>query len=311
MKQYAIGVDIGGSHISCAVVDLKRKAILHETFSSQNVNNKAKAEDILAFWTETIKRSIKSISYNELAGIGFAMPGPFEYDKGIARFSHAVDKYENLFGINVSAYLKEAFSFKEDSDVRFMNDASAFAVGEAWMGMASNVKKSVSVTLGTGFGSAFIDNGIPVVDREDVPKLGCVWHLPFNDGIGDDYFSTRWFIRRYSEISGKRAIGVKEIAEKAQTDPAVKEIFIEYGHNLGFFLGPVMKRFGNQTLVIGGNVSASYPLFGSHFEEELRDMGLKISIHISELKENAALLGSARMFDEEFWIKVKPLLGLM
>ena len=45
-----------------------------------------------------------------------------------------------------------------------MNDASAFAVGEAWAGSASDFNRSLSITLGTGFGSAFISNHIPIVD---------------------------------------------------------------------------------------------------------------------------------------------------
>ncbi|HEY4785213.1 MAG TPA: ROK family protein [Bacteroidales bacterium] len=311
MKNYAIGVDIGGSHISCAVIDLKKKTILPDSYSTELVDNKAKADDILNNWASAIKGSLNKIERNELAGIGFAMPGPFEYDKGIARFSHVVDKYENLFGINIANYLKEAFSLEDESQVRFMNDASAFAVGEAWFGKAAEVAKSVSITLGTGFGSAFIDEGLPVVEREDVPKMGCVWHLPFRNGIGDDYFSTRWFIKRYAERTGQRSTGVKEIAEKAKTDPWTKEIFIEYGQNLGLFLGPRLKTFDAEVLVIGGNVSEAFPLFGEYFKEILRNMDVKTSIHISELKEGAALIGSARMFEQDFWMEIKPLLSKM
>ena len=72
-----------------------------------------------------------------------------------------------------------------------MNDASSFAVGEAWAGSASKFDRSLSITLGTGFGSAFISNRIPIVDGPLVPKLGCIYHLPYRDGIADDYFSTR------------------------------------------------------------------------------------------------------------------------
>ena len=311
MKNYAIGVDIGGSHISCAVIDLKNRKILSDTYSSQEVNNKAEAGVILNNWITAINRSLTAIDVNELAGIGFAMPGPFEYEKGIAKFSHEVDKYESLFGINIINYLREAFSLEDESQVRFMNDASAFAVGEAWFGKAAEVAKSVSITLGTGFGSAFIDEGLPVVERDDVPKMGCVWHLPFRSGIGDDYFSTRWFVKRYTERTGKQAAGVKEIAEKAKTDPWVEEIFIEYGQNLGLFLGPRLKKFEAEVLVIGGNVSAAFSLFGSTFKEILQDIGVNTTIQISELKEKAALMGSARMFEGEFWPRVKPLLAKM
>ncbi len=102
--------------------------------------------------------------------------------------------------------------------VRFMNDVSSFAVGEALVGKAAKVKRSMSITLGTGFGSAFISDRIPVVDGPDVPKLGCVYHLPYKDGIADDYFSTRWFLGSYKKLTGKEMKGVKELAGMAAAD---------------------------------------------------------------------------------------------
>ena len=35
MKKFAIGVDIGGSHITSAVIDLKNKLILKNSFSAK------------------------------------------------------------------------------------------------------------------------------------------------------------------------------------------------------------------------------------------------------------------------------------
>ena len=63
-------------------------------------------------------------------------------------------------------------------------------------------KKSLSITLGTGFGSAFISDRIPIVDGPLVPKIGCVYHLPYRDGIADDYFSTRGLLGRYKKHYG-------------------------------------------------------------------------------------------------------------
>lgn len=311
MKRYAIGADIGGSHISCAVIDLKKKAILKETYDTKHIDNKASSESILSNWVLAINKSLKCIDSHELAGIGFAMPGPFDYANGIAQFTDEVAKYENLHGVDVAKYMRNIFSLNSVSDARFMNDASAFAVGEAWSGKAANVKKSVSITLGTGFGSAFTDNGLPVVDREDVPKYGCVWHLPFNDGLADEWFSTRWFIKRYVEKSNQRLAGVKEIAQRVPSDPKAQEVFAEFGTNLGDFLGPWLKRFKADVLVIGGNVSAAYHLFGPFLEISLKSQVVDTRIYLSELKEDAALIGSARLFETNFWNEIKPLLPKM
>jgi len=311
IKKYAVGADIGGSHITCAVIDLRKKTILNETIASQPVDNKASAEGILNNWVLAIKRSLNDIDRNELMGIGFAMPGPFDYDTGIARFTHEVNKFERLNGVNVAQHLQTIFSLKTNNSVRFMNDATAFAVGEAWFGKAANVQRSISITLGTGFGSAFIDKGVPVVEREDVPGMGCVWHLPFNHGIADDYFSTRWFIRRYAEKSDKQLAGVKEIALRVPSDTLAKEVFAEFGTNLGSFLGSWLKKFKAEALIIGGNVSAAYPLFGKTFGMSLERQKVGTKIYISDLKEDAAIIGSARLFETNFWNEVKSLLPKM
>ena len=311
MKKFAIGADIGGSHISCAAIDLDRKAIVESSITTQAVDNQASAKVILDSWAAALNRSIAAIDMHELAGIGFAMPGPFNYAQGIAMFTHEVAKYQNLHGINVSEHIKPLLTINGECDVRYLNDATSFAVGEAWLGKASGVKRSMSITLGTGFGSAFVDDGIPIVAGEDVPEMGCVWHLPFQGKIADESFSTRWFINQYIAKSGHKAAGVKEIADNFATDPVAREIFIEFGTNLGIFLAPWLKKFDAEALVIGGNIAAAYNLFGSSLRNSLANHGAAMPVHISDLKENAALIGSARLFDEGIWTNVKPLLASM
>jgi len=55
MKQnLAIGVDIGGSHISCAAVDLQSFKILNETRTERSVDNRAEATKIIGVWVNAI-----------------------------------------------------------------------------------------------------------------------------------------------------------------------------------------------------------------------------------------------------------------
>ncbi|MCX6225064.1 MAG: ROK family protein [Bacteroidia bacterium] len=311
MKQkYAVGADIGGSHITCALIDLEHQMILPETRVTYPVDNTASADVILGVWSEAVGEAILGIAIDELAGIGFAMPGPFDYVKGIALFER-VEKYLGLYGVNVSDGIRSRLKLPARIPVRYMNDATAFAVGEAWMGVAEGTKKSVAITLGTGFGSAFIDDGIPVVERNDTPAMGCVWHLPYKDGIADDSFSTRWFVKQYAALSGETMPGVKEIADVARKDPKVAAIFTEYGAGIGGFLGPWLTTFHADVLVIGGNMAGASDLFLPSFEKALADMNCTTRIAWSELKEDAALIGSARLLDPLYWSKIEPLVEKM
>ncbi len=308
--KYAVGTDIGGSHITCALIDLEHQMILPETRVTIPVDNTASADVILEVWSEAVGEAILGIAVDELAGIGFAMPGPFDYVKGIALFER-VEKFLGLYGVNVSEGIRKRLKLPERVAFRYMNDATAFAVGEAWMGVAEGTKKSVAITLGTGFGSAFIDAGIPVVERNDTPKMGCVWHLPYKDGIADDSFSTRWFVKQYTALTGETASGVKEIADIARKDPKVAALFVEYGDGIGEFLGPWLNLFEAEVLVVGGNMVGASDLFLPAFEKALSDLNCTTRIAWSELKEDAAVIGSARLLDADYWPKIERLIEKM
>ncbi|HNW57037.1 MAG TPA: ROK family protein [Bacteroidales bacterium] len=309
-KNLAIGTDIGGSHITCAAVDLVSGKILRDTVSERAVDNKAQASAIISIWAEALSEALSKISFEDVKGIGFAMPGPFDYVKGIS-YIRGVAKYENLYGFNISYAISKTLGVPGDFLVRFMNDASSFAVGEAWAGSASKVNSSLSITLGTGFGSAFIRNRIPIVDGPDVPKLGCVYHLPYKDGIADDTFSTRGLLGKYKNLKGKELSGVKELAALAPSDKAVADLFTEFGDGLGLFLAPWLKRFGAEMLVIGGNISYAYNIFGDALEKRLKEENCNSKVAISKLKEDAAIIGSAYLLDDGFWKSVQHALPLM
>ncbi len=309
-KNIAIGADIGGSHITCAAIDLDSGKILRDTISERAVNNQAPADDIIGVWADALAESLKKVPSENVKGIGFAMPGPFDYVKGIC-YIRGVAKYENLYGINVSEAIAKGLQVPDDFLIRFMNDASSFAVGEAWAGSATKEKRSLSITLGTGFGSAFISERIPIVDGPLVPKIGCVYHLPYRDGIADDYFSTRGLLGRYEKITGKELKGVKELAALSSSEKIVMDLFTDFGDNLALFLAPWLIGFEAEILVIGGNISHAYNLFGDVFESRLKGENCSSRVALSKLKEDAALMGSAYLLDDGFWKSVQHALPLM
>jgi glucokinase len=309
-KNIAIGTDIGGSHITCAAIDLVSGRIMRETMSESTVNNQAPANEIIGKWSGALSAVLSKVPRESVKGIGFAMPGPFDYVKGIC-YIRGVAKYENLYGLNVTEAISASLGVPDGFLIRFMNDASAFAVGEAWAGSAAKFNRSLSITLGTGFGSAFISNRIPIVDGEEVPKLGCIYHLPYKDGIADDYFSTRGLLSRYKKLTGKELHGVKDLASLASTDKVVADLFTDFGDNAGLFLALWLKKFRAEILVVGGNISHAYNLFGNVFEARLEREKCNCKIAISKLKEDAALLGSAYLLDDEFWKSVQHALPLM
>ena len=55
MNKLAIGVDIGGSHITCMIVDLETSQPMYEFFERNPVDCLSTKEDILNSWAAALK----------------------------------------------------------------------------------------------------------------------------------------------------------------------------------------------------------------------------------------------------------------
>jgi len=303
-----LGVDIGGSHISSAAVNSNDFKIFSQTYFSGAVDSKASKEVIIKKWAEIINQTIEAVistsdfDTEETIGIAFSMPGPFQYETGIAMFE-GNDKYEALYNISIAEALLPYLS-TENVSFRFLNDASCFGVGGSLMEKSIAADKVIAITLGTGFGAAFLDDKIPVTNGSNVPDNGCLWDKPFNESIADNYFSTRWFLKQYESSTGKRLSGgVKEIA--AIEDISTAEIFDDFAANLSEFLAPYIINFDADLLIIGGNIAKSQQLFLSKVKANLKSKNIDLPISIIENTEKTSILGSSYLYNESFWEQIK------
>lgn len=303
-NKISIGIDVGGSHISCAAYELNSRKLLEESFSHSALNNQASKEEIISAFASLLQTCIGKLNGEQIEGIGIAMPGPFDYVKGIGLFSGLNGKFQNLKNVNVAFELQQSLNLHK-TPIRFINDATAFAIGEYFSGKLIGTKQTLAITLGTGLGSAFLSDGIPVIVDDTVPENGCIWHLPFEKGIADDYFSTRGLVNRFLERTGAKVKGVKEIAEQVENNPIAKELFVDFGEKLASLLSPWIKSFGVETIVFGGNISKASHLFNDAMNEQFRKEELQVKVEYSELQESAAFVGGAQLLNESYWESVK------
>lgn len=292
-NNYAVGVDVGGSHLSSAVVDLETARVVTPVEVTP-VDSKASALEIINAWQTNILSTLDIFPIG-VAGIGMAIPGPFDYENGVSTI-HGVSKYEQIFGLDVRNTLPSFIGTVTAGNFRFLNDASAFALGECFGGAAKGCERVVALTLGTGVGSGFVASGKLVSSGNDVPMNGWVYHLPFENGIADEAFSTRWFIRKWKETSGETVNGVKEIADLCPADHRATELFESYGKRLAEFTLPLLRRFNSNTLLLGGNIAKAYNHFGNSLETHLALSDLNVSVKLSSLSDKAALVGAASLF---------------
>lgn len=293
-NRYAVGADIGGSHICSAVIDLTAGKICGEPHTGE-VNASAGACEILAAWAGNIRQTIAASGIGEVRKVGFAFPGPFDYQRGISLIQ-GVHKFERIYGLDIRASLYPLLRECGAEEFRYVNDAAAFALGECLGGAAGDAERVVALTLGTGVGSGFVAGRKLVTSGDEVPANGWVYCLPFGDGIVDEAFSTRWVCRRYRELTGQEVTGAREVAARHAENPAARQLFDEYGERLAEFATPVIRRFKADTLVLGGNISRAYPLFGPAMERRFAADGQNVRIRISTLLDSAAMVGAASLF---------------
>ena len=293
-----VGVDIGGQHVSAAVVDAAHR-VVEGSYTRRAADPGADRQALIAAWSSAIGAAMERVGPASVAGIGIAMPGPFDCRTGVGHFAGNA-KFEALYGVDVGAALGAAL--RQPRPIRFLNDATAFSVGAVAAAVASPPRRAVGVTLGTGLGSAFLDGGVPVIEGNDVALHGCLWHLPYRDGIADDYVSTRWILGEARRRLGRPFDEVKPVADAARAgQEEAAAILTDYGAHLAAVLVPWLARFEADLLIFGGRISGAYDLFKAPLTRALAALDRTPAIVIRTNTEEAAIVGAAMTFTPAFW----------
>ncbi len=281
MKEVVLGIDIGGSHITAALVNVNQNEELPDSRKRSRVRSNGTIEQILEDWSKTILDTLSTYT-GKVDHAYIAMPGPLNYRKGICLIQNQ-RKYGALYGQNLKQLLSPAIGIKP-SNIFFMNDAACFLKGETSSGSVAD-DGVIALTIGTGLGTAFSKNGM----MQDAN----FWKIPFKDGIAEDYISTRWFIKRYLELSGKVIKDVKDLVENHSSEPEFKVIFEEFSLNLASFMYLFIRKKMPVSAVIGGNISHASDYFLSDTRKHLAGMmGYSLQVKRSELGEKAIMLGA-------------------
>ncbi|RAJ76502.1 glucokinase [Chitinophaga dinghuensis] len=281
----AVGVDIGGSHITAALVDLEDRSIIEGTWHRERINGKGTVEEIIDAWTAVIKEVAAGLEGENIV-IGIGMPGPFNYEDGISLMQNQ-EKFDALYGLNVKELLA-ARLHTSPKNIQFINDAGCFLQGEGFSGAARDFKSAIGLTLGTGLGSATFDGHL----AKDADR----WCTPFKASIAEDYISTRWFIKRYAEITGRTVKDVKALTELMGEDTRIAGIFEEFGTNLGEFLVPFIQQERPEVVVLGGNIANAAALFTPAVNNVLDSNNIHVPLRVAMLGESAAVIGAASVW---------------
>lgn len=154
--EHVLGIDIGGSGIKGALVDLAKGE-----FASERIRIPTPTGFSMNDVSAVIKEIVESFDYKGKVGVGF--PAPVRLNDGVVLVAPTAHHYPGWEGESAS----KAFSDAAGCEVTVVNDADAAGLAEAKYGAGMGIKGTIVViTLGTGVGSGLIYNGQLIPNSE-------------------------------------------------------------------------------------------------------------------------------------------------
>lgn len=287
-SSYVVSLDVGGSSVKSALVT-QAGGVVGEA-SETPINSGGSAETILATFAAIIARQTARVSPENLIGLAFGFPGPADYLAGIS-YMREQAKYDAIYGLNLKDELRRRLALPADLPIAFRNDAEAAIIGEADYGAGKPYRRLIGLTLGTGFGSSFVVDGVRLTAGKGVPPGdGFLFPEIFEGRRADDYFSTRGLQASLRQAGLEPDI--KQAAARARAgDPVAGQVFAQFGRDLGRFLRPYVVDFEAEMLLVLGGIANAFDLFAP-----MLAAALPAPVYRGSLGAHAALLGAAALF---------------
>jgi glucokinase len=321
VPSFAIGVDLGGTNMRAAAVEDCGRLL--EVVGAPTQLQRGR-EHVLGEIVNTIRRlSRKHAGSGRLLGVGVGVPGIIDLASGTVRAAANLpgwsdypvrNELERMLGVPVV----------------LENDANCAALGEKWTGAGQAVDDLCMLTLGTGVGGGFVVNGRPW--HGVMGMAGEFGHMTVisegmpcpcgNRGCLEQYASATAIMRmaaaavaqgksprmaRLAELDSQfTAHAVFECARDG--DGAAQEIFETVGSTLGIALANLINALNLPLYVVGGGVAGAWEAFSPAMLSELTRRSIvfrageplksrhkRTTITPTSLRENAGLLGAARL----------------
>ena len=252
-----IMLDVGGTEIKGGVFDVSG-ALLGgiRNFQAKAGEN---PDTIFENFCHIISDLGGGFPKEKLEGIGMAFPGPFDYEQGIS-LMRGLNKYDQIYGMRIPEELRKRSRKLERVKILFRHDVEAFARGVYRFGMKKQQEKVLCLCIGTGAGSAFLENGEALKKKtEAVPENGWIYNSAFRDSILDDYLSVRGLKRLSREIMGEEMDGKRLSELCSEKNPGALKVYREFGKILYEGILPFLDSFKPQALILGGQITKSFP----------------------------------------------------
>ena len=311
MKQYAIGVDVGGTSVKLGLFSSAGMLLNKWEIPTRTEQNGA---FILADIAASIERELaeKQIAPEEVAGIGLGVPGPVD---SVSTVHKCINLGWGVFN------LKEKMNqlLPQIPKIAAGNDANVATLGELWQGGGKGYHSAVMFTLGTGVGGGIVVNDQIVAGTNG--GAGEVGHMTVNPqesvpcacgkyGCLEQYASANGLVRmgkvmlfqsyKPSKLREMEKFTAKDICDLAREgEEMALDIVDRFGEYLGRAMSYVSCTVDPDICIIGGGMSRAGSIITDAILKYYRRYAFHVStgtsIALAELGNDAGIYGCAKM----------------
>lgn len=310
----ALSLDMGGTHIGCAVV-LDRTILADAALPSGNTQDLV---SLLPAVEKTLRQLLadSGIGAAECAGMAIGFPGIVDARTGC--ILSTLKKYDDAIDLNLAQWCEKAFGVP----LRVENDARMALLGEQYAGAAQGIGNVVMMTLGTGIGTAAMIEGKLL---RGVHAQGAILggHLPLNFhgrlcscgniGCGETEaagWSLPEIVREWpgferSSLAQAESLDFRSLFAAAALGDAVAIAVRQRCLDVWAAEAvALIHAYDPEVVVIGGGVMRSaeaiLPHMRRHVAKHAWTAWGKPQIRVASLCERAALLGAIPLLGERF-----------
>ena len=311
MRNYAIGVDIGGSSAKIALVNRRARIIAR---ASTPCDPRLPWRRVL----RTIAAAAAGLGRrSNVRGVGVGCAGCIDVAKGVVHFSPNLPLWR---AVPLKTFIEESLGLPCILD----NDVNMMAVAESRYGAARGALNVCCLTVGTGVGGGLIFGG--KLYRGQAMSAGELGHIQVepqgwscncgNRGCLERYIGRDGLIRLARiAMRGKRSVltHVGELTPVAIADAArlgdgvARAVWEKAGYYLGLGMVGIVNLLNPDVIVVGGGIGNAGNLLLNPARRIVRKRALQVPArHVrivrAALGEDAGVIGAAA----EVFARIKP-----
>jgi len=303
IKKWIIAIDLGGTNLKCALLDLRLKIKAKNSLSTKSFDSKLKLIDGIA---EAINNFIFEQELNKavILGIGIGLPGPVDAENGLVHFLPNIPGWRQV-------QLKKILEIRLGLPVFIDNDARLMSLAEHKCGAAAGFENAICLTLGTGVGGGLIIGGSLYRGKDNA--AGEIGHLPLNgDGPScpcggkaclESYIGNAKILHEARRVFGPK-ITLEEISKLAKNNNRKAiDFWSKVGGQLGQALSGVVNLLNLDAIIIGGGVANAGKVLMDPVKKtiQLRAMSVqaaRVRVFRAKLGNDAGIIGAGYLVRE-------------